>query len=85
MVRFERILCPTDFSAFSFRAADYAVALARHYGGELYFLHVVPYAIHPSQYPYVARPVTLDPEVKHRALDRMEQLPAPWMPLEEET
>ena len=42
MVTFKRILCPTDFSQFSFRAADYAVGLARHYDGEIHFLHVTP-------------------------------------------
>jgi nucleotide-binding universal stress UspA family protein len=73
MFRFERILCPTDFSKFSFRAADYAVAFARHYEGEVHFLHVIPAALlHPDQYPYVAQPVHPDPEVRERALDRLD-------------
>ena len=73
MIRFERILCPTDFSKFSFRAADYAVALARHYDGEVHFLHVIPSAlIHPDQYPYVAQPIRPDPEVRLRARDRLD-------------
>ena len=42
MIRFERILCPTDFSKFSFRASDYAVALARSDEGEVHFIHVIP-------------------------------------------
>lgn len=73
MIRFERILCPTDFSKFSFRAADYAVALARHYDGEVHFLHVIPASLmHPDQYPYVAQPVRVDPELRQRALDRLD-------------
>lgn len=73
MRRFERILCPTDFSKFSFRAADYAVALARHYDGEVHFLHVIPAALmHPDQYPYVAKPVSPDPELRKLALDRLD-------------
>jgi nucleotide-binding universal stress UspA family protein len=73
MIRFERILCPTDFSRFSFRAADYAVALARHYDGEVHFLHVIPQVLmHPDQYPYLAQPVLPDPEVRERALERLD-------------
>jgi nucleotide-binding universal stress UspA family protein len=73
MIRFERILCPTDFSKFSFRAADYAVAVARHYDGEVHFLHVVPASLmHPDQYPYIAQPVRVDPELRQRALDRLD-------------
>jgi nucleotide-binding universal stress UspA family protein len=73
MIRFERILCPTDFSKFSFRAADYAVALARHYEGEVHFLHVIPSSLmHPDQYPYVTKPVRVEPELRKRALDRLD-------------
>jgi nucleotide-binding universal stress UspA family protein len=73
MLRFDGILCPTDFSKFSFRAADYAVALARHYDSEVHFLHVIPESLmHPDQYPYVAQPVRLDPELRKRALDRLD-------------
>ncbi len=42
MPRFGRILAPTDFSSVSFRAADYAVALANRYDAALEMLHVVP-------------------------------------------
>jgi nucleotide-binding universal stress UspA family protein len=73
MIRFERILCPTDFSKFSFRAADYAVALARHYDGEVHFLHVIPASLlHPDQYPYLAQPVRVDPEIRRGALERLD-------------
>lgn len=73
MIRFKRILCPTDFSKYSFRAADYAVALARHYGGEVHFMHVVPEVLlHPDQYPYLVEPVRAEPELRQRALDRLD-------------
>jgi nucleotide-binding universal stress UspA family protein len=73
MIRLERILCPTDFSKFAFRAADYAVALGRHYDAEVHFLHVIPSAlIHPEQYPYVAEAVPLAPEFRQRALERLD-------------
>jgi nucleotide-binding universal stress UspA family protein len=41
MVKFERILCPLDFSEFSLRAFDYAQSLARHYEAKLYVQHVL--------------------------------------------
>jgi nucleotide-binding universal stress UspA family protein len=73
MIRFERILCPTDFSSFSFRAADYAVALAQHYEGEVHFFHAIPGVLmHPDQYPYIDQPILPDPEVRRRALERLD-------------
>jgi nucleotide-binding universal stress UspA family protein len=41
MMRFERILCPFDFSEFSTRAYDYAQSLARHYEAKLLLQHVL--------------------------------------------
>jgi nucleotide-binding universal stress UspA family protein len=41
MLRFERILCPLDFSEFSTRAFDYAQSLARHYQAKLFLEHVL--------------------------------------------
>ncbi len=41
MLRFERILCPLDFSEFSTRAYDYAQSLARHYEAKLFLQHVL--------------------------------------------
>ena len=73
MIEFERILCPTDFSKFSFRAADYAVALAKHYDGNVHFLHVIPEVLmHPDQYLYVAQPVYPAPELREKARDRLD-------------
>jgi len=73
MVEFRKILCPTDFSKYAFRAADYAVALAKHYGGEVHFLHVIPGTLlHPDQYPYVVQPVNPAPELRQQAQDRLD-------------
>jgi nucleotide-binding universal stress UspA family protein len=72
MIRMDRILCPADFSPYSFRAADYAVALARHYRGEVHFLHAVPRPLVPDLYPYLPEPVPLDPETRERARDRLD-------------
>ena len=41
MIEIKRILCPTDFSDFSRRAFDHAVALARWYDSTVTLLHVV--------------------------------------------
>ncbi|HEY7821111.1 MAG TPA: universal stress protein [Vicinamibacteria bacterium] len=73
MISIERILCPTDFSKYAFRAADYAVALARHYDAEVHFLHVIPSnLVHPEQYPYVAEAIPVAPEFRKRALERLD-------------
>ncbi len=73
MIRLESILCPTDFSKFAFRAADYAVALGRHYDAEVHFLHVIPSTLIPvEQYPYVAEAIPLAPEFRKRALERLD-------------
>ena len=55
MTKFERILCPVDFSEFSARACKYAHSLAKQYQAELFLQHVVQ----PIQvlYPYCAFPM----------------------------
>ncbi len=40
MIALKRILVPHDFSETSAAAVRYAVALARNFGAQLYFLHV---------------------------------------------
>ena len=40
MIKIQRILCPTDFSDFSRRALDHAVAIARWYESTVTLLHV---------------------------------------------
>src|SRR5215471_6719740 len=55
MLKFERILCPVDFSEFSAKACDYAYSLARQYQAKLFLEHVVqPLTV---AYPYFAFPV----------------------------
>ncbi len=41
MVRFERILCPTDFSPLSLKAGNFARSIAENYKATLHLLHVV--------------------------------------------
>jgi nucleotide-binding universal stress UspA family protein len=73
MIRLERILCPTDFSKFAFRAADYAVALGRHHDAEVHFLHVIPSTLIPlDQYPYALEAIPPAPEFRKRALERLD-------------
>lgn len=42
MIEIRQILCPIDFSDYSRRALDHAVAVARWYGAAITALHVVP-------------------------------------------
>lgn len=49
MIRFARIVCPTDFSRSAGHAAEYAAALAAKFDGELILLHVVPVIDYPMQ------------------------------------
>jgi nucleotide-binding universal stress UspA family protein len=57
MIEIRRILCPIDFSDFSRRAFDHAVAIARWYGSTIRVLHVsaiapvVVYAPGPAPVP----------------------------------
>lgn len=44
MVSISRILCPVDFSQYSHRALDYAVAMAKWYEATVTALHVFPMA-----------------------------------------
>lgn len=62
MVRFERIVCPLDFSDSSLRAYDYAQSLARHYQATLLVQHVIPplFSAYPSYvYPDIANDLVL--------------------------
>lgn len=49
-IKFERILCPIDFSEFSVAAYEYASSLAQRYGAKLFVQHVVEMWRHPSAY-----------------------------------
>lgn len=60
MIDIKRILCPADFSEFSRRALDYAVALARWYNSTITVLHVATPAPAAAVAPYVG-PEALQP------------------------
>ena len=58
MKRFERILCPMDFSEFSSRAYDYAYSLAKHYGAELILQAVIQPLTATYPYYYIPEQIT---------------------------
>jgi nucleotide-binding universal stress UspA family protein len=63
MLRFERILCPLDFSEFSAKAYDYAQSLAKHYQARVFVEHVLQplFAAYPFYvYPDMANDVYQD-------------------------
>jgi nucleotide-binding universal stress UspA family protein len=60
MIEIRRILCPVDFSDYSRRALDHAIAIARWYGSTVTVLHVFSPALVA---PYGPGPVILEPIV----------------------
>ena len=69
-VRLHRLIVPLDFSASSFRAYHYAMALAECFGGELSLLHVVPPSMLPEWgYAHLAR---RDEQLKAFARSKLE-------------
>jgi len=46
-MKVKKILCPTDFSDYSFEALEYAKELAKNYDAKLYVLHVI---FEPAEY-----------------------------------
>ena len=67
-MRINRILCPVDFSDFSRRALDYAVAVARWYAARITALYVHPIGI-PSAAMAPGAPMVIEPVVLS-AVDR---------------
>jgi nucleotide-binding universal stress UspA family protein len=61
MVDIKRILCPIDFSDFSRRALDHAVALARWYKADVHVLHVLPLRSVAAAVGAYGGPLVLDP------------------------
>lgn len=70
MIEIPRILCPIDFSDYSRRALDHAVAIARWYKSTVTVLHVSPSAqaapVGPG--PVVFEPILLSPVDRDRLL-----------------
>src|ERR1041385_5604191 len=61
-VGFKRILIPTDFSENSRRAIPYALAFARQFGSEVYFVHAISGWLR-DPIPLEPIPKELDPEL----------------------
>ncbi|HEY2942017.1 MAG TPA: universal stress protein [Vicinamibacteria bacterium] len=56
-----RVLCPTDFSAFSARAFEHAVAMAAWHEARLTVLHILPDTVVPSnELAYMGNPMLLE-------------------------
>jgi nucleotide-binding universal stress UspA family protein len=72
MVKFEKILCPVDFSVSSDLALEYALALARLHASEVSVMHVLPRVLaDPDLYPYLSEPVLTSGETRDRALEQL--------------
>jgi nucleotide-binding universal stress UspA family protein len=77
-MKIRSILCPTDFSEFSRRALEHAVALARTHGAELSVLHVSPFMVVMARdLPYVPSGLPLDAATRARLLADLEAATAP--------
>lgn len=59
-IAIRKVLVPTDFSAASLNASNYAMRLARKFGSELIFLHVLPLPLPAS---FEACPIDYPPEL----------------------
>jgi nucleotide-binding universal stress UspA family protein len=74
MIEIRRILCPVDFSDFSRRALDHAIAIAKWYQSTITLLHVhvlpVPYGAGQGVVP---PPSTLTPETRKALLGDLER------------
>jgi nucleotide-binding universal stress UspA family protein len=84
MIEIKRILCPVDFSDFSQRAVDHAIAIARWYESTVTLLHVRPLVPIAPAAPEMLPPMALTAEERDdlvRSLARY--LPAsPGIPIE---
>ena len=77
MTEIRRILCPCDFSEFSERARDHAIALAQWYDSELAVLHVVPHAAAVWAYPPSVSPSSLEPVPRDQIQAELERFLEP--------
>lgn len=75
MPRFQKILCPVDFSEHSKAALRMARDLAREHGGRLTVLHVVEPILYPVEYGMAPVPAEdLETTVTRNARERLEEL-----------
>lgn len=73
----ERILFPTDFSAFSAHALRHAMALARRFRARLKVAHVIPHVFPSGESDYFAAPWLMTAETRQRVEDEMKRFLAP--------
>jgi nucleotide-binding universal stress UspA family protein len=71
-MRFDRVLCPVDFSEFSANAYDFAHSLARHYKARLFVLHVVEPLL--SIYHGYMSPAVVEEVYSRQVSDAQEQV-----------
>lgn len=73
-----RVLCPTDFSAFSAQTFAHAVAMAAWYEAALTVLHVVPDTMVPSsELAYMGNPMLLEPGLNEAVQSELASFVAP--------
>jgi nucleotide-binding universal stress UspA family protein len=78
MPTLRQILCPTDFSEFSKRALDHALALARWYDARLTVLHAFPHFLpFGGEMPYFAPGAALDAGTRSRLIEELGAFAAP--------
>jgi nucleotide-binding universal stress UspA family protein len=79
MIQIRRILCPIDFSEFSRRALEQAVAVARWYDGEITLLHVAPFvpSVVTSTFPPGVSPLMLEPMRHDAVLEELRRFAQP--------
>lgn len=75
MIHIQRMLVPTDFSAASDLALEYAVDMARRYGASMDLLHVLEEPIHTTAYPdgYFVELPALRQQMTEQAEGRLDQ------------
>jgi universal stress protein A len=74
MIRFHRILFPTDFSEASLQAMQYAAELARRFEAELFFVHVVQPPPMPADYNFGTEVMEYAAALRERAEQRLDAL-----------
>ena len=71
--RFNRILVPIDFSRPSLKAIPYALAISRHFGGDVHLLHVTDVTQQPPP-SLLTLPVVPQSEWSRRFMKRLQAL-----------
>lgn len=73
----ERVLFPTDFSAFSAQALRHALALTRKFKARLKVIHVIPQIMQAGESMYVTAPWLLTPEARKEVEEQMRRFMSP--------